>query len=206
MTAATKRPSKPVPEPLARLVSPAGFALVLLLFLFLPFLSVSCDVPTMGTLGVDYDGAHLAAGADPDVQVPQGLEGMTEQVPDSRDPGVAVLAIGVAVVLAAGVALPFVPRLGRGWRTRMYGGAALAVLAGALMVVTQVVARAHLTTMLTDYAESLAEGDDPVANVDRAADLVHTEVGFWLSVSCLALIALLSVGLALRRPAALTST
>ena len=57
----------------SRLVSPAGFALVLLLFLFMPFLSVSCDVSGTGSIGVSYNGAELASGAHPAVEVPDGL-------------------------------------------------------------------------------------------------------------------------------------
>jgi hypothetical protein len=182
-----------VPKGRSRLVSPAGLGLVLLLFLFLPFLSVSCEVPTTGTIGADYTGAQLATGATPEVEIPAGLEDMADEIPPV-DPGVQVLTIIVAIVLAIGVALPFLPRLGTRLRVRMFGGAAIALLAGILMIVVQSVARSNLTTQLTDYAEGLSA--ETVPGVDRISDqLIHTGVGFWLSLVVLIAVALLSVGI-----------
>ena len=190
---------KPATRTRSRLVSPAGFALVLLLFLFMPFLSVSCDVPGEGSIGVDYNGAQLAVGAEPAVEIPQGLEDMARDLPGSAesdqpppDPGVQVLAIIVAVVLVAGAALPFVPRLAGRVRWRMFGGAAVALVVGVLMIVTQAVARSNLTAQLTDDAHAL--GDDVPSAADISDQLIHTEVGFWLSLVVLFAIALGSVG------------
>jgi membrane-associated protease RseP (regulator of RpoE activity) len=181
------------PTKASRLASPAGFALVLLLFLVMPFLSASCDVPEAGSISADYTGARLAAGADAQVEIPKGLEDIADELLDVLDPGVRVLALVVALLLVAGVVLPFVPRLGHELRHRMFGGAALAVLAGALMVVTQVVAQANLTDRLTAYAEKLSQ-NEPVPNIDRIDELMHAEVGYWLSLIGLILIAGLSVG------------
>lgn len=186
----------------SRLASPAGFALVLMLFLFLPFLSVSCDVPGVGSIGADYTGAHLATGTDPDVEIPAGLEDMRGELPGPDgsgepppDPGVRVLAIVVALVLVAGVALPFVPRLAGQVRRRMFGGAALAAAAGVLLVVAQAVAQANLTSRLTGDAERLSGGDEQAPSGDDIADgLIHSGVGLWLSLVLLVLIALASVG------------
>jgi hypothetical protein len=179
MKAATKR---------SRLASPAGFALVLLLFLVMPFSSASCDVPEAGSVSADYTGARLAAGADARVGLPKGLEDIADEL-----------------LLVAGVVLPFVPRLRHELRYRMFGGAAIAVLAGALMIATQVVAQANLTDELTAYARKLAQ-NEPVPNIDRIGELMHAEVGYWLSLIGLILIAGLSVGnvfkdkIASRRP------
>jgi hypothetical protein len=182
----------------ARLLSPAGFALVLLLFLFLPFLSVSCDVPGQGEVSADYRGTHLVSGTEPDVEVSPDVDalvtdmtestGTTLRAPDSGVPG---LAIVVAVVLLAGVALPFVPRLTQ--RARALCGAALAVGAGALMIVTQAVARSNVTDELLGEVPKLELGIDVAAGdvIDR---LVHTEVWFWQSLVVLTAIALGSVG------------
>jgi hypothetical protein len=183
----------------SRLLSPTGFTLVLLLFLALPFLSVSCEVSELGSIGADFHGAHLVAGTQPKVEVPPGLEDMARDLPGSGvsgqplpDPGVHLLAIILTVVLVAGVVLPFVPRLARTVRRQMFGGAALAVVAAALMIVMQELARSNLTGQLAEDAKTL--GDD-VPDADEIADqLIHTEVGFWLSVVMLAAIVLGSVG------------
>jgi hypothetical protein len=186
----------------SRLVSPAGFALVLLLFLFLPFLSVSCEVPGMGSIGADYTGVGLATGADPAVDIPQDLQDMANELPGSStssepppDPGVQVLAIITGVVMLAGVALPFVPLFRRRMRERLFGTAAVAFVAGVLVVVTQVVAQSNLTSQLKNDAQGLSQDQVSMPDLNSVADqLIHTEVGFWLSLVGLALIALLSVG------------
>jgi hypothetical protein len=177
----------------ARLVSPAGFALVLLLFLFMPFLSVSCDVSGTGSIGVGYNGAQLAAGAHPAVEVPPGLDDLAHQLPGAPgsgrppiEPGVQVLAILVAVVLVAGAALPFVPRLVHQVRQRMFGGAAVAVLAAGLLIATQAVAQSNVADQLADDAREVGAGD--------AGQIIHSEVGFWLSLVVLVVIVLASVG------------
>jgi len=177
----------------ARLVSPAGFALVLLLFLFMPFLSVSCDVSGTGSIGVGYNGAELAAGAHPQVEVPKGLEDMAAQLPGAPgsgkppvEPGVQVLAILVAVVLVAGAALPFVPRLVHQLKQRMFGGAAVAVVAGGLLITTQAVAQSNVTDQLADDARQVG--------TDDVGPIIHSEVGFWLCLVVLLVIALVSVG------------
>lgn len=188
---------------LPRLASPAGFALVLLLFLFLPFLSVSCEVPGMGEIGADYNGAQLAVGDAPEVEVPADLQEMAEELPGGGgensepppDPGVQVLAIIAAVVMAAGIATPLIPRV----RTRLFGAAGVAVLAAVMVVVTQVVAQSNLASQLTEDAESLSGDGTGVPDAGEVADqMIHTEIGFWLTVAGLALIALISVGVAFR--------
>jgi len=189
---------------LSRLASPGGFALVLLLFLFLPFMSVSCDVGEFGSIGADYNGAELATGTQPDVEVPTGLEDMLSELPGSGDskepapdPGVQVLAIILGLVLIAGIALPFVPRLVHQVRLRMFGGAALAALAGVLMVVVQAVAQSSLADQLTDDARDYSP-NQPLSADDLADRLIHSEVGFWLALVVLVVIALASVGLVYR--------
>ena len=178
-------------------MSPAGFALVLLLFLFLPFLSVSCEAPGAGTIRANYTGVDLATRDRPDVEFPKGLEDMASQLPRSHDAGVSMLAIIVALLLVAGVASVLVPRP----RVRLLAATAVAFAASTLMVVTQVIAQSNLTDLLTAAAARL---NDTVP-ADRAGELVHTGVGFWLSVVGLAGVGLLSAGLVLRRPD-LTST
>jgi hypothetical protein len=194
MRAATRKRS--------RLLSPAGFALVLLLFLFMPFLSAACDVRGGGgTVDAHYRGTHLVAGTEPGIDVPQDLQDFVDNLVQeiaidvsTPDPGVQVLAIIVAVVLAAGVALPFLPRLADRVRLRMFGGAALALAAGVLMIVTQLVAQTNVAEQLTRYVRALHIEDAPTTTDAIAEQLVHTGVGFWLSLVLLVVIALASVG------------
>lgn len=187
----------------ARLASPAGFALVLLLFLFLPFLSVSCEVPGVGSIGADYTGAQLAVGDSPEVEVPADLREMAEELPGGGgegaepppDPGVQVLAIIVAVVMAVGIATPLIARS----RVRLFGAAGVAVVAAVLVVVTQVVAQSNLAAQLTEDAENLSGDGAGVPDIDEVADqMIHTEIGFWLTVVGLVLIALISLVVAFR--------
>ncbi|OLF18672.1 hypothetical protein [Actinophytocola xanthii] len=191
---------------LSRLASPAGFALVLLLFLLLPFLSVSCDVPGMGKIGADYTGAHLALGDEPEAQVPPELADLGEELQSGDgaesgdgesqpppDPGVQVLAIVTAVLMAAGIATVLISRT----RTRLLGAAGVAALAGALVVVTQVVGQSNLTEQLRENARELGdvEGEGGLGSSpdDLIGEMIHTEVGFWLSLVGLVLIALVSL-------------
>jgi hypothetical protein len=194
MKAATRKRSK--------LLSPAGFALVLLLFLFMPFLSAACDVRGGGgTVDADYRGTDLVAGTEPDIEVPEELREIVNDLfqafvsdASAPEPGAQVLAIIVAVVLVAGIALPFIPRLADRVRLRMFGGAALALAAGVLMIVTQLVAQTNVAEQLTRYARELGIEDAPTTTDAFAEQLVHTGVGFWLSLVLLTVIALASVG------------
>jgi hypothetical protein len=191
---------------LSRLASPAGFALVLLLFLFLPFLSVSCEVPGMGKIGADYTGAQLAVGDEPEAEVPAELTELAEELPGAGsedgeesepppDPGVQVLAIITAVLMAAGIATVLISRT----RTRLLGAAGVAALAGVLVVVTQLVAQSNLTGLLQENAQELAEDETSLGDVDQLAEeMIHTELGFWLSLIGLVLIALVSLAFAFR--------
>jgi hypothetical protein len=183
---------------LSRLASPAGFALVLLLFLLLPFLSVSCDVPGMGKIGADYTGGHLVTGDEPEAEVPPELAEMADELPGAGggesdpppDPGVQVLAIITALVMAAGIGTILISRT----RSRLLAAAGVAALAGVLVVVIQVIAQSNLTDQLRENAGELADGETPTANIDElAGEVIHTEIGFWLSLVGLALIALGSI-------------
>jgi hypothetical protein len=188
---------------LLRLVSPAGFGLVLVLFFLMPFLSVSCDVPGVGKAGADYTGTHLIANDTPEWAAPDEVDDVLG-TPDVQAPaGVSVLAIALAVLAAAGVAAGLIPRV----RTRLYGSAALAGATLVVAVVTMVVALSNLRSVLLPQAEEIAKGQptqDPAALVD---EVLHTEVGFWLVAVVLALVLLLNlVGVFLSRRAAAVST
>jgi len=180
----------------SRLASPSGFALVLLLFLFLPFVSVACDAGS-----ADYNGGHLAGGARPDIELVPGLADAardvasvagTDQAPAA---GAQALAVVVVLLLVAGVVLPFVPVFARQVRQRRFGRAALAVLAGVLLVVTQNVAQSNVAASLADISRGLPGTGATPGEEDIADRFVHSGVGFWLSLVVLFVIAVVSVGL-----------
>jgi hypothetical protein len=190
---------------LSRVASPAGFALVLLLFLVLPFMSVSCEVPGISEpVGVDYSGANLTFGTDPETEVPAELaelsEGsdapgaVTEEPPP--DPGVQLLAIITALFLLFGIGTVLVPRL----KARLFGAAGIAGAALVLTVVTLVVAESTIKSSLLDEARETgavetAEGMPEVEAV--ISDMIRSELGFWLVVIGLVLLVLGNVGAAL---------
>jgi hypothetical protein len=187
---------------LSRLASPAGFALVLLVFFVLPFLSVSCDVPGYGEAGLTYKGTHLVTGAEPNTVLPAGLDELTNDpsssanvTPPEDGPGVRVLAIVLAVLAAAGVLTGLIPRV----RARLFGAAAAAGATLIVTIVTMVVAQSNLESALIAETRNF-DGDGQTAATgiaDGIKEIVHTDVGFWLIVVILALIGLLSTGAAL---------
>ena len=187
---------------LSRLASPAGFALVLLLFFVLPFLSVSCDVPGYGEAGLNYKGTHLVTGAEPATVIPAGLEELTNDPSSSANvdapsdgPGVRVLAIVLAVLAAAGVLTGLIPRV----RTRLFGAAAAAGATMIVTIVTMVVAQSNLESALIAETRNFDDEGQTAATgiADGIEEMVHTDVGFWLIVVILVLIGLLSTGAAL---------
>jgi hypothetical protein len=184
---------------LSRFASPAGFVLVLLLFFLLPFVSASCDVPGYGEAGATYTGSHLVSGTDPEVAADlQDLADDPESptaLTDPPDPGVQLLAIGLAVLAAAGVLTALVPHL----KARLLGGAALAAATLVVTVVTMAVAKSNLQNALVDWARQTgaAEGQDGDRLEAAVTEVTHTEVGFWLMIVVLALITLMATALGL---------
>lgn len=182
---------------LSRFASPAGFVLVLLLFFLLPFVSASCDVPGYGEAGATYTGSHLVSGTDPEVAAElQDLANDPESptaLTDPPDPGVQLLAIGLAVLAAAGVLTALIPHL----KARLLGGAALGAATLVVTVVTMSVAQSNLQDALADWARQTgaAESQDGDRLQAAVAEVTHTEVGFWLMVVLLALITLLASAL-----------
>jgi hypothetical protein len=184
---------------LSRFASPAGFVLVLLLFFLLPFVSASCDVPGYGEAGATYTGSHLVSGTDP--EVPAELQDLADDpesptaLTDPPDPGVQLLAIGLAVLAAAGVLTALVPHL----KARLLGGAALAAVTLVVTVVTMSVAQSNLQDSLVDWARQTgaAESQDGDRLQTAVTEVTHTEVGFWLMIVVLALITLMAAALGL---------
>jgi hypothetical protein len=183
---------------LSRVASPGGFALVLLLFFLLPFVSVSCDVPGYGEAGATYSGSHLVSGTDPEVADELRDLGDDPGSPavltDPPDPGVRVLAIVLALLAAAGVATVLVSR----FRTRLLAGAALALATLVVTIVTMAVAQSNLKSSLLDWARESGAAQEGMPRLEsEVGDVVHTEVGYWLMIVILALITVVTAILGL---------
>lgn len=170
---------------LSRLLSPAGFVLAGLLFLF-PFVGVSCSAQELGTLDASYTGFDLVVDGEPEFDVESPI---ADQVaPDGLEmptPGVPFLAGAVLlmVVVGAGCALfarPAVRRVTAG------GAAALATI---LLVITELAARSGLVDSIADSARVLQETTpqdlDPVTGDDFLATVVGTRAGFWVLLAVL---------------------
>jgi hypothetical protein len=141
---------------LSRLLSPAGFGLVLILFL-LPFATVSCGA---GTERVDatLSGVDLAIGSMPAVSSPDGsaetAQAMAELWVQESDLEPLALLAGCAVV--AGMLIGLVRRR----PIRFAAGAGIAVLAGALIVAALVRVPSQVRAFLARVAgpDGLPEG------------------------------------------------
>lgn len=185
---------------LPRLVSPAGFVLALLLFLF-PFVAVSCEAPGLGSIEVSYTGADLATGGDPSVETVGdfGREA-GDPVQDNEnppDPGARLLAILTLLLIFTGLAVSFLPTA----RLRLVGAVSAAALAGVMLVVTESVAQSNLESSLIETArqEASAPGEEPFTLTKSIADdMVEPRVGFWLTLIVLALVLLANLALAIR--------
>jgi len=164
---------------MSRLLSPAGFGLILVLFL-LPFVSVSCEAPGFGTLNADYTGFDLAANAAPSFEV-DGVR--TERaLSDQALPaaGVQVLASTVIALLVVGAATALLSRR----RLRFLAGTATAALAAAVLIVTQLLAESNLA----NASQAQLEDFSPVAS-EALTDAIGPGIGFLLALTGLAVLA-----------------
>ena len=178
-----------------RILSPAGFLLALLLFLLLPFVSVSCEAPMIGSAEASYNGATLIGNGKPSVDstglmADQSGPLKSVQSGDDDTPAtdVSVLAIISAVLIAAGAATALLPRA----RVRFLSAGVVALLAGAGLVTLQLITRSHLSSSLREAAgkdlNELPEELNFMKGI-RLEDLVHTKIGFWLAIIVLGALA-----------------
>jgi hypothetical protein len=160
-----------------RLLSPAGFGLVLIFFL-MPFFTVSCGVDEKSQIKSTFSGLALATGSQPKVedQPPDQAAKLLSAFPDSFHPEVLVVLAAIAVF--AGMVIGFI----RASAARHVSSLALAVVAVALLVLEIRQAPARVV-------DALATLYDP-ANPGPALEWsIHPRYGFWLAVGLLVLIA-----------------
>ncbi len=178
-----------------RLLSPAGFGLVLLLFL-LPFVTVSCGVNTgEASSGVEqsfsFTGVDLLVGGSPDITVSGGPGGDSETVEGDDDTLMAVLAerygryyspqplaIGAALFIFAGmIAGLVVPLARRGWAS-----AAAAVLATLLLAVEVFLIVPGLADdAIADGLSDVEGGSEAIASGALTTGS-GPGIGFWIAV------------------------
>jgi hypothetical protein len=169
---------------IGRLLSPAGFGLVLLLFL-LPFLSVSCGSGAETAVGT-FTGIDMVVGGEPDLVV----AAMTDEEAQEAQQGIVAmfrdqldlepLAILAALVLLLAMAAGLV----RERLARHALASGLAVLAAAMLSGAVVRAMSRINDALRSITEE--QGTDGYA--------VDIRYGFWL---CVAVLGALTVGHAL---------
>jgi hypothetical protein len=169
---------------IGRLLSPAGFGLVVLLFL-LPFLSVSCGSGEETAVGT-FTGIDMVVGGEPDLVV----SSMTDEEAQEAQRGIVAmfrdqidlepLALLAGLVLLAAMAAGLVRE-----RMARHGLAVgLAVLATALLSGAVVRSMSRIDEALRSISEEPSAGGYEV-------DLRY---GFWL---CVAVLGVLTVGHAL---------
>jgi hypothetical protein len=179
---------------LARFASPAGFAMVLLLFGVLPFASVSCEGGELGSASVSYNGLDLATGTSPEVEV-TGVEGFQELADEQQRalpvesgdaPDVQWQTILLAALLTGGILAMRLRAL----------AAALAGVAAVLVVVIDLIARVNLASAVR--AAAADEGLTAPEIDGLASEGVGRELGFWVTVVGLVVLAVYNLVAAVR--------
>ena len=174
---------------LSRLLSPAGFVLVVLLFA-LPFVGVSCSAGDLGTMEAEYTGFDLVTNGDPTFETTSQIADMASsdqgELPTT---GVVVPAVFVLLLLAAGIGTGLL----RLPRTRQLAGAASAGLAAVLLGLTQLFAESNLVDDTIENSTAITETTpfdmSGVVNEDYLADVVSSRIGFWLCLGVLVVVA-----------------
>jgi hypothetical protein len=157
---------------LRRLISPAGFAVVLLLF-FLPFVTVSCGNET--TLDATFTGIDMAGGGEPDLTGVVGGSPIDEDLERelfalfADDIDLQPLAVLAALAVLIGMASALLPDR----RARHASATVLAVLAGTLLTAAIVGVRGRVDEALQAKASLLGEAVVPTA--------IQARYGFWLA-------------------------
>ena len=135
-----------------RLLSPAGFGLVLIFFL-LPFATVSCG-NSAEQVQATFSGLDLAIGGLPDVITPDSDPASAEQVAQLvvQVSDLEPLALLAALAVLAGMAVAALPRV----RIRHGAAVALAAIAAGLMVA----AIARAPGRVNEFLRQLAGAED----------------------------------------------
>jgi hypothetical protein len=160
-----------------RLLSPAGFGLVLIFFL-MPFFTVSCGTEPKTEIKSTFSGVALATGAQPKVEnnTPEQAAKLLSAFPNSFYPEVFVVLAALAVV--AGLVVGFL----RASAVRHGASLSLAVIAVGLLVLEI----RHAPTRVVDALATLYNPDNPGPPLLWS---VQPRYGFWFAVGLLVLLA-----------------
>ena len=189
-----------MPKLVTRRITPAGFLLALLLFLFLPGLAASCDAqPGNGNpASLVYTGADLATGGHR-VVGDLGIDpaNMAKVETGFRLSGpIQVLAIVTAALLLLGLATALL----RTPRARALAAVVVAGAAAAMLAVTESQALGKLTEVTHKIAVTFTQISEPPQDPDKlTADAVHVQYGFWLTAGVVLVVFVLNIVVALRR-------
>jgi hypothetical protein len=168
-----------------------------LLFLFMPFLTVSCTSPLGGSVGVEFTGWDSTLGTAPAVHGAEDLGGTLRDSTDTVEkPSLWLLyaivrTLGggfLAVVIAGSASLMLL----RSAAARSIVAAAGAVLAAGLITANHVVLRAYVDASLTEADRRSGEPGFPDIPIGQFFD-VHTRPGLAVTLMYLTLFAVANV-------------
>jgi hypothetical protein len=161
------------PTLLGKLLSPAGFGLVVLMF-FLPFVAVSCGAAphqvTATFNGLDMVNGHGPVYSGPDIQLGDqaNLDGAFQNQYDNEP-----LALLAAVVVLGGMVTVFIGNR----RTRHIAGVVLAGLAAGLVLAAEIRAIGRLNHIQVTDTDGRVVDLNPV--------YARPQIGFYLAVGLL---------------------
>lgn len=183
-------------KPAQRIAGPAGFLLVLLVFLLLPGVAASCSVSESqegaGSLSANANGADLVLGGDPYLEaegafeMPPTLHASIVEFAQPEEP-VRFFASAAVVFMLLGMATMFVLV----WRLRAVVILVVTVVAAACLTVAEILVVQQWVRQAEELGSSMvylpdAQGKDIVG---LAGDIVHPQYGFWLTLAGLLAIA-----------------
>jgi hypothetical protein len=156
-----------------RLLSPAGFVLVILCFLF-PFIAVSCQSP-VGSVSVEYTGNDLAFGGQPSISTSDGDVPQETDVPPATPQPLALLAYLLTI---AGLFTTLIPSL----RARLRTTAIIAGAAALFVIINETSVYNRIVSQLAGGSGSRFDSGFGSVSTDGLSNLVHTQAGFWLAM------------------------
>jgi hypothetical protein len=175
---------QPPPLKPRRLLSPAGFVLVILCFLF-PFVAVSCE-SAVGSVSVEYTGNDLAFGGQPSISTSAGDVPPESDIPRATPQPLALLAYLLTI---AGLFAALIPPL----RARLRTSAIIAGIAALFVIINETAVYNRIVSQLAGRSGSrLGSGVDSL-RTEAASSLVHTQAGFWLTTLLLLAITTLNI-------------
>jgi hypothetical protein len=178
---------------LGKLLSPAGFGLVLILF-FLPFVAVSCGPTPEQQVTASFTGLAMIVGSAPSYSGPGATPDLVENLNQtfSSQYDNEPFAILAAIVILGGMATALI----RGRISRNGAAASLAVLAIGLLVAAEVRSINRLNHIEIEAADGTVTRLAPVYASPR--------IGFYLAIAILVALGIGHGVLSQRRPAAET--